>query len=353
MATVAVDVPVSVTAAMNPENHLMTDTDCTTRVPHRREFLAAGLGVFIVAAVPFARRDRRRVVRRTLPVMGTAADFAVVHSDVTWANRAIDAAMAELVRAERLMTRFQPTSDIGRANALAAQAPVIISPETYEVIDHALRWARASDGAFDPGVGRVVELWDVAHRHEPPAATQVQRLAGQRFYRRIELGMERGTPAVFFTSPNVQLDLGGSACGYAVDLAIDALRRWGIRDALVNVSGDIFALGNSPDGSPWRIGIRSPFDARARIAEIEVTDRAIATSGDYEQFFMHRGTRYHHLMDPELAAPRRSPEHSVTVVADRCRDADAASTAVFGMDTVAAQQLLMAVSPGATVVARA
>lgn len=350
---VAADVPVSVTAAMNPENNNMTDTDHPSRLPHRREFLAAGVGAFIVASVPFARRDRRRVVRRTLPVMATTADFTVVHPDAVWANRAIDAAMAELVRVERLMTRFQPTSDIGRANVLATEAPVSITSETYEVIDRALRWASASDGAFDPGVGRVVELWDVAHRHEPPAASLVRRLEGQRFYRDIELGTEKGTSAVFFRSPNVHLDLGGIACGYAVDLAVDSLRRWGIRDALVNVSGDIFALGSAPDGSPWRIGIRSPSDARAILAEVEATDRAIATSGDYEQFFMHRGKRYHHLMDPGRAAPRHASAHSVTIVADRCCDADAASTAVFGMDPVAAQKVLSAVSPGAKVVARA
>ena len=331
----------------------MNDPDRTLRLPHRREVLAAGLGAFIVATVPFARRDRRRIVRRTLPVMASTAEFTVVHADAMYAERAIDAAMAELALVERLMTRFQSTSDIGRANASAALAPVSISKETHGVIDEALRWASASDGAFDPGVGRVVELWDVANRHEPPAPAQVRRLEGQRFHHHIQSGTEKGTPAVFFTSPEVHIDLGGIACGHAVDLAIDSLRRWGIRDALVNVSGDIFALGHAPDGSPWRIGIRSPDDARAVIAEVELTDRAIATSGDYEQFFMYRGARYHHLMDPERAAPRRSSVHTVTVVADRCRDADAASTAVFGMDPAAAHRLLSARSPGAWVVSHA
>jgi thiamine biosynthesis lipoprotein len=151
----------------------------------------------------------------------------------------------------------------------------------------------------------------------------------------------------------VRLDLGGIACGYAVDLATESLRRWGIRDALVNVSGDIFALGHAPDGSPLRIGIRSPVDARAVIAEVEISDRAIATSGRLRAVFMYRGARYHHLMDPELAAPRRTLLHTVTVVADRCSDADAASTAVFGMEPAAAHRLLSARSPGAWVVSQA
>jgi thiamine biosynthesis lipoprotein len=193
----------------------------------------------------------------------------------------------------------------------------------------------------------------VAHRHEPPAAERVRRLEGRLFHRLIQLGRERGAPAAFLVSNDVQLDLGGIACGHAVDLAVASLRRWGIRDALVNVSGDIFALGHGPNGGPWRIGVRSPTDPDAVIAEVELSDRAIATSGDYEQYFMYRGTRYHHLMDPERASPRRSPVHTVTVVADRCGDVDAASTAVFGMDRDAARRLLEARSPGAYVVSRA
>jgi thiamine biosynthesis lipoprotein len=331
----------------------MTERDQTSRLPRRREFLALGIGAFVVAAVPLARRDRRRLVRRTVPVMATTAEFSVVHPNATYAERAIDAAMAELTRVERLMTRFNATSDIGRANAFAALKPVIVSQETHAVIDEALRWAVASAGAFDPGVGRVVELWDVAHRHEPPPAAHLRRLTGQHFYRHVQLGTERGEPAVFFTSPNVHLDLGGIACGYAVDLAIDALRRWGIRDALLNVSGDIFALGHAPDGSPWRVGVRSPRDPYEMIGQFEISDRAIATSGDYEQFFVYRGRRYHHLMDPDRAAPRQSLVHTITVVADRCSDADAASTAVFGMDLATARRLLATRSPGAYIAAQA
>jgi thiamine biosynthesis lipoprotein len=124
--------------------------------------------------------------------------------------------MAELTRVEQLMTRFRATSDIGRANSAAMLAPVTVSRDSHAVIGQALRWASASNGAFDPGVGRVVELWDVAHRHEPPSAPQVQRLAGRHFYRHIESGTEKGAPVVFFTTPDVHLDLGGIACD-AVD----------------------------------------------------------------------------------------------------------------------------------------
>jgi FAD:protein FMN transferase len=353
MAVVVVPVAGCVPVTMNQEKAIMSETERTPRLPRRREFLTAGLGVFIVAAVPFARRDRRRIVRRTMPVMATTAEFTVVHTDTSHAERAIDAAMAELSRVERLMTRFQATSDIGRVNASAALAPVLVSGLTYTVVDEALRWAAASNGAFDPGVGRVVELWDVAHRHEPPPDAALRPLRFRHFYRHVQVGTERGQPAIYLASQDIHLDLGGIACGFGVDRAIESLRQWGIRDALLNVSGDIYALGHAPDGSPWRIGVRSPTDPSALIGQVEVSDKAVATSGDYEQFFMYRGVRYQHLMDPDAAAPRRTPVRTVTVVADRCVEADAASTAVFGMPEVEARRLLSARAPGAYVVSEA
>ena len=322
-------------------------------LPNRREFVALGLGAFVLAAVPFARRDRRRAIRRTMPVMATTADFTVVHADPQFAERAIDAAMAELTRVERLMSRFQSSSDIGRANATAAHAPVIVTAETYAVLEAGLRWARGSNGGFDPAIGRVVELWDVAHQHEPPPAPRVRALAARHFYRHLELGQERGKPAVAFASPDIHLDLGGIACGYGIDLAVDALRRWGIQDALINVSGDIYALGSSPEGAPWRVGIQSPNDRDRLIGEVEITNQALATSGDYEQFFMYRGRRYHHLMDPEIAAPRQTPLHSATVIAERCIDADAGSTTVFGMSPAEARRVLSVCAPGARLVSAA
>lgn len=315
--------------------------------PTRREILALGIGAFVVAVAPAAARRRPRLVRRTLPVMGTIAEVLVVHPRVDEAEAAIDAALSELRRVERTMTRFRTDSDIGRANAGAAAAPVPVSAATAVVLARAREWARASDGAFDPAIGRVVELWDVTLRHAPPPDESVRGLAGRQLYRAVHLGVEDRGPAVHFASADVHLDLGGIAKGFGVDRAVDALRAHGVRDALVNVGGDLYALGHAADGSPWRIGIRSPADPGALAGTLDVADAAVATSGDYEQFFTWRGMRYHHLMDPATAAPRRSGIHSVTVRAARCVDADAGATAAFGLGERAAGVLA---SCGATLV---
>lgn len=317
------------------------------RAPGRREFLTLGVGVFVAASLPLAARRRAQLVRRTLPVMGTLGEIVVVHRDPRFAERALDAAFAELARIEGLMTRFAVTSDVGRANARAAHDGVAISAETARVIAHALTWAHASGGAFDPALGVVSELWDVSHRTAPPPADAVRRLAGRQLYRGVDVSLT--APAVRLAS-DVHLDLGGIAKGYGIDRAVQVLREWGITAALVNVGGDLYALGARLDGEPWRVGIQSPSDPGRLAGQLDVNDEAVATSGDYERFFRHRGVRYHHLMDPMTAAPRQTIEHSVTVRSPLCIDADAAATAVFGAEPGAARRLLDARRCGASLV---
>ncbi|HEX6559047.1 MAG TPA: FAD:protein FMN transferase, partial [Longimicrobiales bacterium] len=122
-------------------------------------------------------------------------------------------------------------------------------------------------------------------------------------------------------------------------------------NGFINVSGDIYALGENEAGEPWKVGVRSPSDPDALIATAEVSDAAIATSGDYEQFFMYHGRRYHHIMDPHTAAPRATKIHTITIQADNCLTCDVASTALFGLDTAHAQRILSARSSSSRVVA--
>lgn len=316
--------------------------------PSRRDFLTLAAGAFAVTALPIAARTRTRMHTRSLPVMGTTADIAVLHRDERHAQQAMQAALRELQRVEKLMSRFDPMSDIGRANTAAGMQRVTISAETATVIGAALGWANATHGGFDPAIARVVDLWDVKHRRTPPQQQQVQRLAGRNLYRHIDLDGDANT--VFIKQPDALIDLGGIACGYGVDCAVRVLREWGINNGFVNVGGDIYALGHAADGEAWRVGVRSPESADVMIANVALSDAAIATSGDYEQGYDYRGRRYHHIIDPASAEPRQTELHTVTVVTNKCIDADAASTAVFGMPKEAAQRLLALRAPGSRIV---
>ena len=327
----------------------MTD-DLFRRPPTRREFLTYGTGVFLALSLPRALRGRTTLQRRTVPVMGTIAELQVAHRDDRVAQAALDAAVAELRWVERTMTRFDPGSDIGRVNTGAARDGVRVRPETGLVIAAALRWASWSDGRFDPAVGEVSELWDVLHRRTPPPEARVVRLAGRGFWRKVDLDQDPRGARVRFNDPDLHLDLGGIAKGYGIDRAVGAIRRLGVAHALVTVGGDLYALGPAPDGDPWQVGIRDPHHLDRLAGRLSVADRAVTTSGDYERYFEYHGVRYHHLMDPATAAPRRTRFHSATIQGDDCLNADAASTSVFGLDTPAALTVARRGLPGAEVV---
>lgn len=297
----------------------------------RREFIGLGLGAFVAAAIPIAARRPTGVVRRSVPVMGTIAQFAVVHRDPVFAHAAIDAAVAELLWVEHTMTRFTDVSDVGRANLLAARDAVGITAETALVTREALRWAFALDGRYDPALGSITGLWDIRNRHEPPPDERVAELAGRRFHRAVEVGTSGGRDVLRFHDPMTRLDLGSIAKGYGVDRAAQALRDRGIRKALVVAGGDLYAIGTDPDGEAWTIGVQSPLDEREIVGTLQLSDRAVATSGTYRQFFRYRGRRYHHIMDPATAAPRATTMQSLSIIADSVMHADAATTALFGL----------------------
>ncbi|HET7451076.1 MAG TPA: FAD:protein FMN transferase [Gaiellaceae bacterium] len=313
----------------------------------RREFVGLGLGAFVVAAIPLARRQPAGIVRRTLPVMGTIAQVAVVHRDPRLAHAAIDAAMAELQWVERTMTRFTDASDVGRANLFAARDGVIVTAETALVTGEALRWASALDGRYDPAIGAVSQLWDVKNRHEPPPDDRVAELAGRRLHRAVEVGMRGARPTLRYHDAAARLDLGSIAKGYGVDRAVAALRRHGIEKAIVVAGGDLYALGTAPDGEAWTIGIQSPTDERAIVGTLRLEDGAVATSGTYRQFFRYRGHKFHHIMDPATARPRSTAMQSLSVVAGSVMQADAATTALFGLSEAEIERELTRNLPGA------
>ncbi|MEO8500034.1 MAG: FAD:protein FMN transferase [Vicinamibacteria bacterium] len=316
----------------------------------RREFLAIGTGAFALGALPLALRRHLSVARRTLPIMGTIAEITVADRSEARAQQAVQAAIAELRFVDATMTRFRPDSEIGRANAHAFRDAVTVGPQTSEVIETALRWAGASEGRFDPAIGAASELWDVTNRREPPPAEQVAKLAGRSFWRHVDIQRRAGVGEVRYADPDLHLDLGGIGKGYSLDRAVLKLRELDIRHAIVNLGGDLYALGESPEGGPWRVGIKSPEDLGAVARVLEVSDRAVATSGDYERFFRYGGERFHHLIDPATAAPRRTRVRSVTVLADHCIEAEPCAVSVFGLAQDEALAFARRQLPGAEVI---
>lgn len=302
----------------------------------RRAFLGLGVGVLGVALAPSWLRGKPRIHRLRVPVMGTVAELAVADSDPTRAGRALRAASVELRRVETLMTRFDAGSDVGRFNAAPVGSRVGVSPETAELVRIARIWAESTGGAFDPTLERLSRIWDPTEVRRPPDVDVLRRArADAGGWTSLEIWSD-GTEAWMLRGPGTALDLGAIAKGWGIDRAADRLAGLGVSSALVNVGGDLAALGRAPGGRPWRVGVRDPRDPEGVVRTVELEDGSMATSGDYLRYFRHGGVRYAHILDPGLGSPSRSGLRSVTVVAGRATHADAAATTAFVLGPAAA-----------------
>ena len=228
----------------------------------------------------------------------------------------------EIRRLETKYSRYRDDSVTAAINDAAKEAKSIdVDEETASLLDYAHVAYQQSDRLFDITSGVLREAWDFKCLESPPEACLVARL------------LERvGWPHVIWKAPkltflrrNMQLDFGGYVKEYAADCAANICRRQGIESGIVNLAGDISVLGPKPNGSPWEIGIRHPRSPETAYAKIEMDSGAIATSGDYERFFIYDNTRYCHILNPKTGYPVQGLA-SVTVCAESCLVAGTAST---------------------------
>ncbi|HET6372275.1 MAG TPA: FAD:protein FMN transferase [Candidatus Polarisedimenticolia bacterium] len=232
--------------------------------------------------------------------------------------------MDEAERIERKYSRFIPQSVISRINRDAGRTPVAVDEETIFLVERALRLARETGGAFDPTVGVLRRLWNFREGSVPTAA-EIDRLMPLVDHRQVSV--RDGT--VFLRREGMEIDLGGVGKEYAADRVAARLRETGVESAVVNLAGDLRTVGTRGDGRPWRLGVADPREkGRCRFTVRLVWDGGVASSGDYERFFMKDGVRYHHLLDARDGWPARGVASS-TAVAANAFEAGLAATAAF------------------------
>jgi len=235
-----------------------------------------------------------------------------LHADTEGAaRRAADAAIADVVRIEAKYSRYRDDSLTTRINRAAGGAPVPIDDETAAILRYAERCFTLSDGKFDLTSGVLRRVWDfrAASPRLPDAAAlaAARALIGWR-------DVEWDDRAIRLPRAGMEIDFGGLGKEYAADRMATICRERGIASGLVNLGGDVRAIGAQPDATPWRIGIRDPRAPERAIAGVDVVDAAVATSGDYERFVVVDGVRYCHLLDPATGMPV-AHWRSVSVVA--------------------------------------
>lgn len=239
---------------------------------------------------------------------------------------------------EEIMSFNVPRGDIYRINQSAGVKAVEIDGDTVKVLKTALLFAELSNGAFDPTIGPVVNCWSIGGVEERvPEAWELEKLAPLVNYRDVYLDDH----SAGLKNTGQMFDLGGIAKGYAGDAAAKIYRQNGCGSAIINLGGNVMALGNKPDGSQWRIGIQDPRAGNGKIiGTVRVTDNAVVTSGDYQKYFIRDGKRYHHIINPRTGCPAESDLISVTVIAGSSAAADALSTGAFVLGLEKGRELI-------------
>ena len=264
------------------------------------------------------------------PTMGTRWSASVdvdTSVDVTALQQDLAAAVAQV---DGQMSPWKPDSDLMRLNRAPVNAWVDLPAEILEVLACALDIHRLSAGAFDPGIGALVDAWGFGALRDAPDAAAIHsaRHAAPRTTPEC-LELDRAAGRARKHSP-LQLDLCGIAKGYAVDRMAAVLPQHGVRHALLALDGELRAVGSQASGAPWAVALESPeVGQRAAHGVIELQDLAVATSGDYRRYLDVAGARLAHSMDGRRAAPVNNGVASVTVLARSCMHADAWATALL------------------------
>lgn len=262
------------------------------------------------------------VLSRTQYLMGTWVEIQIIHPQPRKASPVMGKAFQRMKELENLLSTYKEKSEVSLLNR---EGKIKASPSTLRVIKEALKFSRLSQGTFDPTVKPLVDLWKRARKKKTlPSGEEIQtrlRLVG---WKRVKVKGEK----IFFEKKGMKIDLGGIAKGFIVDEAVKVLKKEGIENALVNVGGDLYALGKGKGGG-WKIGIRHPRKEGEIIGVLRVENQGVATSGDYERYFTLQGKRYSHLIDPRTGRTCQNIPASVTVIAPDSTTADALSTAIF------------------------
>lgn len=257
--------------------------------------------------------------------MNTEISYSVIGGKT---EQAIAAMTAELSRLENKLSRFIPDSEVSRINQLAGIGHVKISCEMVEILSLALRLSKISQGMFDITIAPLVDLWDYKNAKNAPNKPEIRNILSKIDYH--EMMLNPKDCIVGLSKRGQSIDLGGIGKGYASDQCMQIFQQYGVNSAYISIGGNVSTLGNKPDGTLWRVGIRHPRHDEWLIGAVRVAGKAVVTSGDYERcFFDSQNKRWHHILNPITGYPAESGLISVTVVADSAMNADALSTAIF------------------------
>ncbi|GAA0124604.1 FAD:protein FMN transferase [Clostridium sp. CTA-19] len=264
---------------------------------------------------------------RTELIMGTVCTVQIFDSKN---STILDECFNKLTDLENLVSINKENTELDKVNAMSGKSAVSVSDDTYNIIKGGINYSSLSDGNFDITIGPIVKLWGIGtDSARVPSDAEINEKKSLINYKDVILDDSNKT--IFLKNPNMIIDLGGIAKGYAADVLTDILKKHNVNSAMINLGGNLYILGNKEDGNKWRIGIQDPNESNSTVGNLLVNDKSIVTSGVYERFFEENGKKYHHILNPKTGYPYENDLLGVTIISDKSVDGDALSTTTFAL----------------------
>jgi thiamine biosynthesis lipoprotein len=261
--------------------------------------------------------------------MGSDFELMVVQPDKAKADELLHLGVLEIKRIENLLSEFLPHSETSRINNMRWDDPVSVDSEFFELMERSQDISRLTRGCFDITVGPLKKLYNFSNdEFILPSEQQISETLKSVGYKFIHL--ERNNHRVFFNKNELRISFSAIGKGYASDCVKKLWRKEGVHSGVINASGDLNAFGVKPDGKQWNVGVADPDNPAKMLFYVSVNNASVATSGDYEQFFMYKNIRYSHNIDPYSGLPVTGIK-SVSVFSPSAELSDALATAVYVM----------------------
>lgn len=257
-------------------------------------------------------------------VMGTFCTVNLFEKETPKLHKEI---FDRLRKLEDILSANKENTNITEINKQAGIAPVVAEPETLEILTRALTFSEITEGAFDPSIGPLVKTWGIGTNEAAvPTSEKIKKALSLVDYKKIEISGN----SVFLPQKGMQLDLGAIAKGYAADEIVTILKKHNIKRAIIDLGGNIFALGKKERAKPWKIGIRDPeVESGKPVLSVTIENKSVVTSGIYQRNFIEDGKIYHHILDPKTGFPAENELLAVTIISSSSIQADALSTSAF------------------------
>ena len=291
----------------------------------------------VLALIFIYGNNEKSYISREFYSLGTLNQLKVSGRN---SNKAINESIKKLCEIDNKMSVFKEDSEISKINKYAGDQARIVSKDTYYVIEKAIKYCSLSKGAFDITIRPIVGLWGIGKEGaKVPNINEIKEKLRAVNYK--DIVIDKKNNSIFLKNEKQEIDVGGIAKGFAADEVRNIMLKNKIKSALINLGGNIFAIGTKGDGTEWIVGIQNPLKTRGEfVLTINVINKSVVTSGSYERYFESGGKRFHHIINPSTGYPSESDIMSATIISDNSIDGDGLSTGVYIMGVQKAMKLI-------------